>query len=492
MQLRERKLLISIGALLALPGALSTTPLAARAHFENAPGSPPLPAAGGSLSRAVAVVAVGDPLHLVVGRSMFVNTKTRIRRVYVSNPKVLDSYTASPYQLVITAKGPGASTLVLWNESGESQAYQISADVDVDGLRQALREALPGDQIRVEGREDQVALSGAVPSNAAAATALKLAGLYSKNVADSLLLLPQHTAQVRLKVRIVEVDRTKELQAGLNLFSAGQNTSNFTTGQFPATTTAQNSSSSSTSGGSSSSPALLSLSNPLNLLFYNSNLNVGAAIQALESKQVLQILAEPTITAMSGQKASFLSGGEFPFPVVQGGTGGFTSVTIQFRPYGVKLDFTPVVTPEGTIQLKVAPEVSALDYTNAVTISGYTIPALDTRRAETEVELKNGQSFAISGLLDHRTTDMFEKTPGIGDIPVLGALFKSKSIDHSVVELVVLVTATLVDPSTESGEPAEPKLAIPLLTPQAFDKALGKQKGTPQAAPQPPNQTVQP
>jgi len=229
---------------------------------------------------------------------------------------------------------------------------------------------------------------------------------------------------------------------------------------------------------------LLTLSNPLNLLYYNSGLNVGAAIEALENKQILQILAEPTITAMSGQKASFLSGGEFPFPVVQGGTGGFTSVTVQFRPYGVKLDFTPVVTPEGTIQLKVAPEVSALDYTNSVTISGYTIPALDTRRAETEVELKSGQSFAISGLLDHRTTDMLEKTPGISDIPVLGALFKSKNISHSVVELVVIVTATVVDPLSQSAPPKEPKMAIPMLTPESFDKTLGKRTQELHANPQ--------
>jgi pilus assembly protein CpaC len=151
-------------------------------------------------------------------------------------------------------------------------------------------------------------------------------------------------------------------------------------------------------------------------------------------------------------------------------------VTIQFRPYGVKLDFTPVVTPEDTIQLKVTPEVSALDYSNAVTISGYTIPALSTRRADTQVELKNGQSFAISGLLDHRTTDLLSKTPGIGDIPVLGDLFKSKSINHSVVELLVIVTPTIVDPLTDSTPPEEPQFAMPTLDTQKFDKSVSKQK----------------
>ena len=176
---------------------------------------------------------------------------------------------------------------------------------------------------------------------------------------------------------------------------------------------------------------------------------------------------------MSGEKASFLSGGEFPFPVVQGGTGGFTSVTIQFRPYGVKLDFTPAVLPDGTIQLKVAPEVSALDYTNAVTISGYTIPALATRRAETQVELRTGQSFMISGMLDNRTTDLLSKTPGMGDIPILGNLFRSKNVNRTVTELAVIITPTLVDPLSENpGNPAEPNLPVPFLSTPKFDKGI--------------------
>ena len=170
------------------------------------------------------------------------------------------------------------------------------------------------------------------------------------------------------------------------------------TGQFPSTQTY--------TAGSGTTASTLTTSNPLNLLFYNFGLNIGFTLQDLQDRQIAQILAEPTITTLSGQKASFLSGGEFPFPVVQGSSGGLTSITIQFRPYGVKLDFTPIVNDDGTIQLKVAPEVSALDYTNAVTISGYTIPAISTRRAETQVELRDGQSFAISGLLDHRTTDI--------------------------------------------------------------------------------------
>jgi pilus assembly protein CpaC len=266
---------------------------------------------------------------------------------------------------------------------------------------------------------------------------------------------------VRLQVRFVEIDRSKLNQFGVNFFSGGKNISNVTTGQFPVTTTI--------------TPSSFQISDPLNILFYNTDVNVGVVIKDLEDKQVLQILAEPNITTISGQKADFISGGEFPYPVVQGGGAGTAAtVTIQFRPYGVKLDFTPVVNPDGTIQLKVAPEVSALDYTNAVTISGFVIPALSTRRAETQVELKNGQSFAISGLLDRRTTDSLGKVPGIGELPILGALFRSKNINHSTVELVVIVTPAVVDPLTDTTQPTQPNLPIPVLDPKTFDKKMVK------------------
>jgi pilus assembly protein CpaC len=433
-------------------------------------------------SNVVSTTATVDgATHLVVGRSMFINTLNRLRRVYVSNPAVLDSFTASPHQIVVTAKSPGVSSLILWDETGQSQVYVIDSDIDVSDLRHALKDALPYENVRADGREEQVALVGTVSNPQAAAAAVKLAGMFSKSVADSLQIAPQHARQVRLKVRIVEIDRSKAQALGFNFFGTGKNTFSSTTGQFPAVTVAPNSSGTSSSSGSSGNgstastaeSALLGLTGLLNLFYFNHDLGIGAAIQALQNKQILQILAEPTITAVSGEKASFLSGGEFPFPVVQGGTGGFTSVTIQFRPYGVKLDFTPVVLPDGTIQLKVAPEVSALDYTNAVTISGYTIPALSTRRAETQVELKTGQSFMISGLLDNRTTDLLSKTPGIGDIPILGNLFRSKSVDRTVTELGVIITPTLVDPLAENLEnPAEPKLPVPMLSEPKFDKGM--------------------
>jgi pilus assembly protein CpaC len=436
-------------------------------------------------SMGTSAQAVGEPLHLLVGRSMFINTENRLKRVYVSNPDVLDSFTSSPHQIVITAKAPGLASLVLWDETGQSRAYLINSDIDVANLHHALQDAFPNDNIHVEGRGDQIALAGTVDSNTTADAAVKLANLFSKDVTDSLLIRTPHTPQVRLKVRVIEIDRSRAEQLGFNFFGPGANTFSTSTGQFPGITLAP-----SASPTTSSSTGLLALSSLLNLFYYNNSMQLGAAIQALTTNQIVQILAEPTITALSGEKASFLSGGEFPYPVVQGGTGGFTSVTIQFRPYGVKLDFTPTVLPDGTIMLKVAPEVSALDYTNEVVISGYTIPAISTRRAETQVEVKSGQSFAISGLLDNRTTDQLSKIPGIGDVPILGKLFQSKSISKSVAELEVIVTPTLVDPLSDNTVPTQPRVPVPFINDQKFDKGGAPKTPPPQPQPQPLPQQV--
>jgi pilus assembly protein CpaC len=416
------------------------------------------PAAPMAASFSSSTAEVGNSLRLVVGRSMFVNSAERLRRVYVSNPEVLDSMTSSPHQIVVTAKSAGTSTLILWDETGGSQAYQVTTDLDVAAFRSALKDALPAENIRVEGREDQIGL--------------------------------QHTPQVRLKVRVVEIDRTRAQELGFNFFTTGKNTANSSPGLFSGISVGQTTTSQTTTATNANVSSLLGLGSLLSLFYYNSAIGVGADIQALLNKQVIQILAEPTLSTVSGQKASFLSGGEFPFPVVQGGTGGFTSVTIQFRPYGVKLEFTPNVLPDGTIQLKVSPEVSALDYTNEVVISGYTVPAINTRRADTEVELRSGQSFVISGLLDNRTSDQLSKIPGIGDVPILGKLFQSRNSTHSVVELAVVVTPTLVDPLSDNPQAMQPKMVVPFIDPPKFDKGLAPKTPPAQPQPQPTPQDV--
>lgn len=334
-------------ALMALAMAIVCPALHADQNVEGRPGGTNTLSSLSSHARLA-----GDTVHLVVGRSMFIETASRLRRVYVGNPAVLDSVTDNPQRIVITAKAPGVSSLLLSDETGQSQVYLVISDLDVNGLQTDLEKSFPNDHLRAEGQEGRVSIYGTLSSDASSDAAFKLASLYSKDVANSIQVNPSHTKQVRLQVKIVEIDRSKLDQFGVNFFSGGKNISGSTTGQFPTSTSI-------TSAAASSS---FQISDPLNLLFYNTSLNVGIAIKDLEDRQILQILAEPNITTMSGQKASFLSGGEFPYPVAQGGgTAGTSSpITIQFRPYGVKLDFTPVVNSDGTIQLKVAPEVVPL------------------------------------------------------------------------------------------------------------------------------------
>jgi pilus assembly protein CpaC len=204
----------------------------------------------------------------------------------------------------------------------------------------------------------------------------------------------------------------------------------------------------------------LTLSDALNIFLFRSDLNLGATIKMLVTRQLAEILAEPNLLTTSGKPASFLNGGEFPFPIIQPSAGGVPTVTIQWREFGVKVNFTPFVTPRGTIRLVVAPEVSALDYTNDLVYSGFVIPAISTRKLSTEVELRDGQSFAIAGLLDNRVTEIMNKMPGLGDIPFFGKLFQSRSRSKQKTELLVIVTPEIVRPIPE-GQPL-PDVTMPM------------------------------
>jgi pilus assembly protein CpaC len=206
----------------------------------------------------------------------------------------------------------------------------------------------------------------------------------------------------------------------------------------------------------------------LNLFAYFPGLNLGATVKALESKGLVQVLAEPNVLAQNGKQGSFLAGGEYPFPVAQNsGNGGGTTITIQFKEYGIRLNFIPTITPRGTIRLQVAPEVSSLDFTNAVTISGYSVPAIAVRRVKTEIELDKGQSFAIGGLLDNRETETFQKIPFIGDIPILGKFFQSIDRTKSNTELIVIVTPEVVNPIPAGAPLPQPSFPQPFLPPNS-------------------------
>ena len=437
--------------------------------------------AGNTRAQQTAVSADVQPLHILVGKSVVINLQARLKRVLSSNPTVIDTTTTSPTQVVVSAKAVGTSSLVLWDEAGGSRMLDVTVDLDVGSLRDALEKAYPNAPVQVRADGGRVILTGSVPDQHAADDVTKIAGVYSTQVVNSLSFVPNHDHEILLEVKFAEVDRTKLEQFGVNLLSTGAL-------NMPGTISTQQFSPASGTGGA---PVTVSntigapvrgfsstfgLSDLLNIFLFRPDLNLGATIKDLEEKTVLQILAQPNLLALSGEKASFLAGGEFPFPVVQGGVN-VGAVTIQFRPFGVRLDFTAWVNPDGVIRMHVAPEVSTLDFTNAVTLSGFTIPAISTRRAETEIELKDGQTFGIAGLMDERVQAQMNKIPGIGDIPILGQLFRSKSNQRTNSELMVLVTPRIADPvQTNAQAGPTPKLAMPFVRTPDFDKDLPGRK----------------
>jgi pilus assembly protein CpaC len=427
----------------------------------------------------------GQALHVFVGKSVVINLQSPVTRILSSNPTVIDTLATSPTQVVVEGKTAGASSLILWDANGHSQMLDVTVDVNVSRLRAAIEGSFPGEQITVQSDGAHLLLTGTVSDAKIADDIVKMAGAYSPGVVNSLIVAPVHEQQVLLEVKFAEVDRTKLQQFGINVFSTGATNTigTVTTGQFspPQLTT---------SGGTgSTATGAVNVQDPLNIFAFRPDINLGATIRDLENKSVLQILAEPNLLALNGQKASFLAGGEFPVPIVQGGQS-IGVVTIQFRPFGVRLDFTAFVGKDKVIRLHVSPEVSTLDFSNAAIISGFTVPALSTRRAETEIELKDGQAFGIAGLLDNRAQSQLSKVPGIGDIPILGNLFRSHSITRSNSELLVMVTPHVVDPvKMNNPPPSPPANPIKFLDNGKFDKDLPA-KAQPGASNPPSNQPV--
>lgn len=419
----------------------------------------------------VAGQSEGQALHVFVGKSVVINLQSPVTRILSSNPAVIDTLATSPTQVVVEGKSAGSSSLILWDSIGHSQMLDVTVDVNVSLLRAAIEQTYPGQQINVQSDGAHLILTGTVSDAKVAEDVGKMATLYSTGVVNSLAVAPVHEQQILLEVKFAEVDRTKLQQFGMNLFSTGAtNTIGAVTTQQFSPPTLQTNSQNGTGGTATSG---LTFSNLLNVFLFRPDINLGTTISDLEQKSVLQILAQPNLLALNGQKASFLAGGEFPFPVVQGGTTNGVAVTIQFRPFGVRLDFTGFIGKDGVIRMHIAPEVSTLDFSNALTISGFTVPAISTRRAETEIELKEGQSFGIAGLLDNRAQVQFSKIPGIGDIPILGHLFRSQSLNRSHTELVVLVTPHVVDPARMSTPPPLPPAnPVKFLNVPSFDKTL--------------------
>jgi pilus assembly protein CpaC len=413
------------------------------------------------------------PLRVMVGKSLLINTTERLKRISITDDAIASARVITPTQILVHGKTPGEVSLLIWDELERSRSFDLRVDVDVSACAEEEHRVFPDEQITVTPSRAAIVLSGHVTTEDVAKRAGDLASAYSPKVVNVLTFGPVGAQEVLLQVKFAEVDRSALTQLGINFIStgAGNTLGTITTGQFggfgsqtlgqpPTTTTTAN-------GTTTTSTATQTINNVLNLFLFRTDINFGVTIQALETKNLLQILAEPNLIALNGKEASFLAGGQFPFPIVQPGAG-FTAVTISFKEFGVRLQFTPVIMPNGNIHLKVAPEVSTLDFANALTISGFTVPALSTRKAETEFELQDGQSFVIAGLMDNRVTDIYNKIPGLGDIPILGNFFRSKSLQKSNSELMVLCTVKRISPSAQ--EPPTPTNPKPFMDNSKFDK----------------------
>ena len=417
-----------------------------------------------------------ERLHLLVGRSLVISSPTRVKRVSIADPNIADAIVISPYQILLNGKAAGGVSLVIWDESDQSQTFEIFVDQDIMGLSQKIREVFPNEAIRVEASKDLVMISGHASSKAVQNQILAIVSAVTPKVVNLMEApAPPATGEILLQVKFAEVDRTHLNTFGINLFAPGisatgpgSTVGTAGTQEFSAPVLNSLSSGSGSTGSSANLATNFTFSNLLNIFLFRPDLNLGATISDLQSRNVLQILAEPNLLTATGKEASFLAGGEFPYPVLQSAASS-NAITIQFREYGVRLTFTPTIMENGQIHLKVKPEVSNLDYSNALTISGFTIPALSTRRVETEMDLADGQSFAIAGLVDDQVTRILSKVPGIGDVPVLGQLFKSYSFQKSKSELLILVTPRIVKPLTPDQIPAGPQFPVPFLPPAATE-----------------------
>lgn len=398
------------------------------------------------------------PLDLLVGRSAVVSAASPVVRVSITDPGVADVLVTSSRELLVHGKAPGTVTMFVWSQADPLAEYHVVVRRDLAPLVQRFNDVFPGEPIEVAGSGADVVLAGVVPSQYVIDKAAEMAAGYAGGKAHVVNLLRLRegvpSTQVMLTVRFAEVSRTALTELGGSLFTSPSGfrdvAGRATTQQYAA-------------------PAFddgkLVFSDFLNLMLFSTEYQVGAVIKALQSRGLFQSLAEPNLIAESGKEASFLAGGEYPYPAVQG-AGVNLGVTILFKEYGIRLSFTPAVIPgSDLIRLKVRPEVSALDFTNAVVYQGFRIPSLTTRRAETEVELRDGQTFAIAGLVNNTLTRTLQKIPGIGDVPILGLLFRSKAAQKAQTELVVMITPRILRRDSTGAVPALPTLVEPFLAP---------------------------
>ena len=419
---------------------------------------PLAPAFGASAGSTAAREPVERPtdIDLLVGRSTVLNVGATIARVSLTVPDVADAMVTAPGQLLIHGKQPGTISLFVWERGGAIRTYAVNVRRDLSILVEQMKQLFPSEHITVAGSGKDVVVSGTVSSKYVIEKAADVAAGFVEKKENVVNLLKQQEGvasnQVLLRVRFAEVSRNALQELGASLFSDGNNGYNgrTTTQQFAApffdkTNPIQGKN--------------LVFSDYLNLFLFDTKNQIGAVVKAMQSKGVFQSLAEPNLIALNGKEASFLAGGEFPYPVPTG----INQVTIHFKEFGVRLTFTPTVLGGDLINLKIKPEVSSLDFNNAVTIEGFRVPALTTRRADTEVELRDGQTFAIAGLMNNTALSSMRKVPGLGDIPVLGYLFRSRAYQKDQTELVVMVTPQILRRDSTGASEGLPTLVEPFL-----------------------------
>jgi pilus assembly protein CpaC len=440
--------------------------LQAQTQTPRPPYAPPTPGVSGQ--------DAANELFVPVDKSVLVDVARPIQRIAVGLGELAEATAVSPNEILVNGKAPGETSLIVWETGGGRQFFNVivrpsaaAANDRMEAVRRQLKTELPEQQVKASSENGLIFLRGTVKDLTSSERAVQIASTAGKVVNLLYVNVPSADPQILLKVKFASVDRNLTRSLGLNLFSTGAANTIGTvgTGQFPIPAVTDN----------PSTGPVATVSNALNLFFFRPDLNLGATIEALQVQGLVQVLAEPNVLAANGKQASFLAGGEYPFPVVQGVSGTIGgAVTIMFKEFGVRLNFIPTITPRGTIRLQVAPEVSSLDFTNAITLSGFSVPSIDIRRVKTEVELNEGQSFAIGGLLDNRETRTFQKIPFIGDIPILGKFFQSISTNKTNTELMVIVTPEIVAPMP-AGQPL-PSLKYP-------DKFLPSNSNMPMTTP---------
>ena len=406
-------------------------------------------------------------VKLMVGRSAIVDVGSAIARVSLTSADIADAVVTSSNQLLVNGKMPGTISMYVWERSGGLHRYEVVVQRDLAVLSEQLKRLFPGESIEAQSSGKGIVLSGNVTNKEILARAASVAGGYvdkPEEVVNMLQVLESTASnQVLLRVRFAEVNRSAITSLGASLFTGASGYKDVLA-RSTTTTTAP------IFDNSDPAREKLVFSDFLNLFLFDAKHQLGTVIQALQTKGQFQSLAEPNLVAESGKEASFLAGGEFPVPIAQG-SGGNIAISVQYKEFGVRLNFTPVIHGD-RIHLKVRPEVSTLDFANGVLLQGFRIPALSTRRTETEVDLLNGQTFAIAGLINNSMNNTMQKIPGIGDIPILGLLFRSKAANKEQTELVVMITPEILPRNSSGVTTSLPSTPEPFLAPLPAKKVV--------------------